>query len=394
VSSDTVAGRRVVHLTTTDISLALLLGPQLRAFADAGMEVIGASAAGPWTAELTAWGLRHEPVEHATRSVSLRHDTLALGELIGLFRRLRPDIVHTHNPKPGVYGRLAARLAGVPVVVNTVHGLYATADDPLLRRAAVYGTERMASVCSQAELVQNVEDMATLARLGIPARKLELLGNGIDLGRFVPRPGQRASARQSFGVPADAVVVGMVGRLVWEKGYAELFEAAARWHRTAPFIVAVVVGPADPAKKSGLSGSDLDRARTLGNVVFVGERRDMELLYPGFDLFVLPSHREGYPRAAMEAAACGLPVVASDVRGCRQVVEDGRTGMLVPVRDAAALAGAVEALAADPARRRTMGVAARRRAEAEFDDRRVISLTLEVYRRLLERRARPRAAAP
>ncbi len=123
--------------------------------------------------------------------------------------------------------------------------------------------------------------------------------------------------------------------------------------------------------------------------MFLGERRDVEELYPGFDLFVLPSHREGFPRSAMEAAACGLPVVATDIRGCRQVVDNGRTGLLVPVHDATGLAGAIAMLAADPARRRAMGDAARRRAEAEFDDRRVIAETLDVYRELLSGARRP-----
>ena len=184
-----LAGRRLLHLATTDMSLALLLGPQLRAFAEAGMEVIGASAEGAYAGELAAWGIRHEPVTHATRSNSVGHDVQALAELVRMFRRLRPDIVHTHNPKPGVYGRLAAKLAGVPVVVNTVHGLYATPTDSLLRRALVYGLERTVSICSQAELVQNVEDMEALARWRVPARKLVLLGNGIDLRAFsTPAP--------------------------------------------------------------------------------------------------------------------------------------------------------------------------------------------------------------
>jgi glycosyltransferase involved in cell wall biosynthesis len=383
VTDDVVAGRRVVHVTTTDISLALLLGPQLRAFAKAGMDVIGASATGPWVDDLNEWGIRHEAVGHATRSVSITDDARALGELVRLFRRLRPDIVHTHNPKPGVYGRLAARLAGVPVVVNTVHGLYASPDDPLVRRFLVYGTERAMSMCSQAELVQNVEDVAVLERLRVPRRKLQLLGNGIDLDRFRPRPEEAASARRSLGVGADQVVAGVVGRLVWEKGYAELFEAAKRLRQTRPEVVVVVVGPTDPEKSGSLTQADIDRARALGNVLFLGERRDVQALYPGFDLFVLASHREGFPRAAMEASACGLAVVATDIRGCRQVVDHQKTGLLVPVRDPAALADAIETLAADPDRRRSMGLAARIRAEAEFDDRRVVARTLDTYRRLL-----------
>lgn len=392
-----LAGRRVLHLTTTDITLALILRPQLRAFADAGMEVIAASAPGPWVGDIEASGIRHEAVVHATRAMSVRKDALALAELVRLFRRLRPDIVHTHNPKPGVYGRLAARLAGVPVVLNTVHGLFAAADDGLLRKAVVYGLERAATACGQAEVVLNVEDLATLKRFGIPARKLMFLGGGVDLERFRPRPpSQVSAARRGLGFGDDTVVVGLVARLVWEKGLGELFAAAEMLRRTNPEVVVVVVGPSDPEKSDGLGPADLEAAEALGNVVFLGERRDVEDLYPAFDLFVLPSHREGLPLSAMEASACGLPVVATDIRGCRQVVEHGVTGLLVPVRDAVALAGAIGSLAGDRPRRQAMGQAGRRRAEAQFDERRVISDTMDVYRRLLDpmgSRPTPMAAA-
>jgi glycosyltransferase involved in cell wall biosynthesis len=367
------------------MSLALLLGPQLRAYADAGMEVVGASAPGPWADELASLGVRHVPLSHLTRSLALGEDAQAVVELVRVFRRLRPDIVHTHNPKPGIYGRLAARLAGVPVVVNTVHGLYATSDDTRLRRTVVYGLERVASACSRAELVQNIEDLVTLERLRVPRNKLVLLGNGIDLQRFRPRNEDAvARAREELGVTRDQVVAGTVGRLVWEKGLAELFAAARRLRRTRPDVVVVVVGPTDPAKGDGLTQADVAAAEASGNVRMLGERRDVEDLYPAFDMFVLPSYREGFPRSAMEASACGVPVVATDIRGCRQVVADGTTGLLVPVRDPDALADAVEELADDPARRRAMGHAARRRAEAEFDDRRVIEITLDTYGRLLD----------
>jgi glycosyltransferase involved in cell wall biosynthesis len=272
-----LAGRRVVHVTTTDMSLALLLGPQLRAFAAAGMDVVGVSAPGPWVEQLEAADIRHEPLRHATRAVAVGQDVLALGELVRLLRRLRPDIVHTHNPKPGLYGRVAARLAGVPVVVNTIHGLYATEDDRLMRRAAVYGIERFASMFSEAELVQNEEDVAVLRRLRIPARKLVLLGNGVDLGRF--RPPADAStvtrARAALGAGADTVVVGLVGRLVWQKGLRELFDAAALLRPRCPDVAVVIIGPEDRDKGDALGPADIDVARAHGNVTFLGRRDDV-----------------------------------------------------------------------------------------------------------------------
>jgi glycosyltransferase involved in cell wall biosynthesis len=397
----TLVGKRLFHVTTVDMSLVLLLGPQLRAFAEAGMEVVGVSAPGPFVPQLEAWGIRHEPLRHATRSTAVAQDMMALAELWRLFRRLKPDIVHTHNPKPGLYGRAAARAAGVPGVVNTVHGLYASPEDRASRRAAVYALERAASLCSGAELVQNPEDFDLLARLGIPTDKLVLLGNGIDLQRFRPSPDGpgRTQARSDLGVDADAVVVGTVARLVWQKGFRELFAAAERLRGTHPHIVFVVVGGSDPDKADAISSGELADARRRGRIVFTGARDDMEHVYGSFDLFVLPSYREGFPRSAMEAAASGLPVIATDIRGCRQVVSHRETGLLVPLHDPVRLASAIEELVVDSALRRRMGTAARRKAEAEFDDRAVVSKTLEAYERVLSpatssrRRRTPSSAA-
>jgi glycosyltransferase involved in cell wall biosynthesis len=378
----------VAHLTTTDISLELLLGPQLEAFVAAGFDVVGISAPGPYVAALEQRGIPHVLLTHATRAMAPVEDARALAELVRVFRRLRPAIVHTHNPKPGLYGRMAARLARVPVIVNTVHGLYAQAEDTHAKRALVYGLERAAGACSHAELVQNPEDLATLRRVGVPARKLTLLGNGIDLTRFDPEaipPTDAAAARRELGgEDPDAVVVGLVGRLVREKGYLEVFEAARRLRSWVPHVRFAVVGDDDRDKADALTMRDIGDAAAAG-VRFLGGRDDVERLYRGMDLYVLASHREGFPRSAMEAAAMGLPVVATDIRGCRQVVERDVTGLLVPPRDPVALADAVAALVHDPARRAAMGEAATAKAAREFDQRRCIDITLATYRRLLDR---------
>lgn len=377
---------KVIHVTTTDISLDLLIGRHLAGISEAGYEVIGCSAPGPHIAALDRMGIRHIPLRHATRSMDPTADVRALAELVGVFRTEAPDIVHTHNPKPGVYGRIAARLARVPIVVNTVHGLYAQPDDRLLRRAAVYSAERVASTCSDAELVQNVEDIATLARLRIPLRKLHLLGNGVDLGRFAPDPNgtTRARLRAEFGLADDEVAVLVVGRLVWEKGYREVFEAAARTQRSNSKVRWIVVGPIEEGKADGVTEADLDEARAHG-VTFAGYRSDVEDLYQAADLYVLASYREGFPRSAMEAAACGLPIVATDIRGCRQVVDDSVTGFLVPVRSADRLAAAVDQLAGDVTLRNEMSAAALAKARIEFDDRSQIELTISMYQRLAAR---------
>ena len=381
--------RRLVHVTTTDMSLELLLGPQLSAFVDAGYDVVGASAPGRYVGAIEARGVRHVPLRHATRSMAPYHDAAALVELRRLFRDLRPDIVHTHNPKPGVYGRLAARSAHVPAIVNTVHGLYALPEDPWAKRALVYGLERMAAAASDAELVQNPEDVPTLRRLGIAATKITVLGNGVDLARFRPgrvEPAARRALRAAWGADDDTVVVGAVGRLVWEKGYRELFAAARALTGRRPRIRFVIVGGLDAAKADQLGAEDLTAVEREADLVGLGLRDDVDDLYGAMDLFVLASHREGFPRAAMEAAASGLPVVATNIRGCRQVVDDGRTGLLVPPRDSGAIAAAIARLSDDATTRVDMGRAALAKAHAEFDDRRIVATTLATYDRLLERR--------
>jgi glycosyltransferase involved in cell wall biosynthesis len=388
-------GRRpvVLHLTTVDMSLTLLLLPQLLAFQEAGYEVIGVSSPGPYVPGLEARGIRHVALERSTRAADLRADLATAREFARLCRRLRPDIVHTHNPKPGVYGRIGARLARVPVVVNTVHGLYAQPDDPLARRAVVYGLERVASTCSQAELLQNPEDLPVLRRLRIPERKLHVLGNGVDLARFDPatHADARAQVRRELGIGDDEVAVGLVGRLVREKGYHEVFAAARRVRAEHPQVRFVVAGPIDLDKADAITQDELDRATADAGVTFLGMRDDVHRLYAAMDLYVLASHREGFPRSAMEAAAMGLPVVATDIRGCRQVVDHRVNGLLVPVRDPDALGAAIGELVGDASRRTAMGEAARAKAVAAFDDRRQIDLTLEVYDRLLATTPRRRS---
>jgi glycosyltransferase involved in cell wall biosynthesis len=376
---------RVAHLATVDMSLELLLGPQLSAVVDAGGEAIGISAPGEFVAAVELRGVRHVPLASSTRGWDPVADLRAARELWQVLRHERPSVLHTHNPKPGLYGRVVGRLAGVPIVVNTVHGLYATEDDPWARRAVVYTLEALASRFSDAELVQNAEDVATMRRFRLAARSTtRLLGNGVDLQRFRPGrldPGERRAVRAEWGADDDSVVVGTVGRLVEEKGYPELVEAVSG----LPGVRLVVVGGHDPDKADALDPSVLEAAGQAG-VTFLGHRPDVDRLLGCFDVFVLASHREGVPRAAMEAAASGLPVVATDIRGCRQVVEHGVTGLLVPVRDSSALRGAIEALAGDPARRHTMARAAVAKARREFDERDVVQRVMDCYRQVAARK--------
>ncbi len=378
-------GFTVAHLTTVDLSLRYLLLAQLRAVRDAGGTAIGISAPGPHVAALEAEGIRHIPLHSSTRANDPLADARAARELWRILRGERIDVLHTHNPKPGLYGRVVGRLARVPVVVNTVHGLYATGDDPVWKRALVYGLEGVAARFSDAELYQNPEDLALMQRLRL-TRNARLLGNGIDLTRFDrARVGAqpRAALRAQLDADDDTVVVGCVGRLVAEKGYPELFAAMAGLDPDRYRLV--VAGTDDPDKPDALDRATVDAARARG-VVFLGHRDDVEHVYAALDVLALPSHREGFPRAPMEAAAMGIPAVVTDVRGCREVVDPGVTGAIVPVRDPAALGAAIDALGRDPERRAAAGRAARAKAEQEFDEQRVVERVFQAYRDVVRAR--------
>jgi glycosyltransferase involved in cell wall biosynthesis len=192
-------------------------------------------------------------------------------------------------------------------------------------------------------------------------------------------------------------VIGFVGRLVAEKGVKELLLAARAVRRRFPAVRFLMVGAHDAERPDHLAPADLAHLvdGLEGACVFTGVREDMPELYAAMDVFALPSYREGFPRSPMEAAAMNVPCVVTDVRGCRQVVAHGRNGLLVPVGVSSALAEALLALLEDPVRARRMGDEGRRRALAEFDERRVFAIVLEEYERLLQAKglARPRAAS-
>lgn len=368
---------KVAHVTTVDLSLRYLVLPQLEAANELGVSY-GMSAPGPHVAELEERGIVHVPLQASTRGMSLLGDLVTMRQFWRALREIEPDVVHTHNPKPGIYGRILARLAGVPIVVNTVHGLYATADSSLFKKLMVYSLEGVASRFSDAELIQNPEDLELLQRWHlVSAPKLHLLGNGVDLRRFNPQRAaqMRTPERERLGVEPGEVLVGMVGRLVAEKGIPELIESA---RQLGPGIRVVVAGPTDLDKDDAVSPALLQQGREAG-VEFIGMRSDIDAFLSALDVFVLPSHREGFPRAAMEAAATGLPLVVTDIRGCRQVVDDGVNGLLIPVNDPHALTGAINELAASQALRESMGFASTAKAKAEFDEDRVVDLVMSTY---------------
>jgi glycosyltransferase involved in cell wall biosynthesis len=318
------------------------------------------------------------------RAITPLSDLVSLARLYRYLRRERFAIVHTHTPKANLLGQLAAWLARVPIRVVTIHGFYFHDYMPRWRRRFYIWLERTSQGFAHWCFSQSREDMVTAARERIcPQSKMHFLGNGVDLTLFRSEAHTESAARlrAELGFAPGAPVIGIVGRLTFEKGYREFIQAAAIIHRRHPEVFFVAIGPEDVIRCG-----DLYRLEGMEEINacfrWLGMRLDMPRCYAIMTAFTLPSYREGMPRVVMEAAAMSLPVVATDIRGCRETVEPYETGLLVPRRDAHALARAVLELLDDPARAQAMGEKARRKAEREFDERFVFQHVEDAYARL------------
>jgi glycosyltransferase involved in cell wall biosynthesis len=376
----------VAHVTTVDLSLRYLLLNQLQRIQNEGYEVFAISADGPDVQFVKAAGIPHFAVP-MTRRMTPIADLRCLWELVRIMRREQFDVVHTHTPKAGLLGQLAARIAGVPIVTNTLHGFYFHDDTKPLPRRFYIWMERVAAKCSDTILSQNREDMATAVaeRIARP-EQLKWLGNGIDVARFDRRRLADSSLqdlRRDIGIDSDAPVIGFVGRLVEEKGILDLLQAAKAVIEAIPNAQFLIVGPYDEEKPDALRPEVAERYGVATNCRFIGMRDDMPELYALMDVLVLPSYREGFPRAPMEASAMGVPSMVTDIRGCREAVDHGENGLLFPVGDSDALARALIELLGDEERRAQMGETGRRIAEDHFDEQKVFDRVLSEYERLL-----------
>lgn len=381
---------RVLQVCAVDFTARHFLLPLMRAQRTWGFEVEFACSPGPDVPALQAEGFSYHPV-----GIPRRADPTAFysawRSLLALLRSEHFDVVHLHTPVAALLGRPAARRARVPIVLYTAHGFYFHEGMPGVERAVHVALERRAQRHADYLLTQSREDAeaALRHRIATPGRVLAI-GNGVDLGAFhaaSDRGEIRRAVRAEFDFEPAAPLVVMMGRLVREKGYPELLEAWRHVLAQCPRARLLCIGPQLATDRGGFAAEAarlLARPPLLGAVALAGFRADVARLLQAADLFVLPSRREGMPRSILEAMACGLPVVATDIRGAREEVVPGETGRLVPPGDPQALGRALVDLLLDEASRRRMGAAARLRAENLFDEAAVIARQQALYRQLFE----------
>ena len=365
---------KVIEVTNVDFSLRHFLLPIMRGVRARGHEVIGACAEGELLAEVRAEGFSVAGLPFE-RNLSLAAHARGFRSLVMLFRAEKPDLVHAHMPISGFLARAAAKAAGVPRIAYTCHGFLFNQDGSIARRAGGFAMEWLGARMTDIYLTVSAAEARDARRFWI-ARRAIAVGNGRDPARFRPDPRARERIRTELGVPADRVVVIAVSRLVRDKGYPEL--AAAM--REVPEVELWVVGER-LASDRGEDMEALFTASGLGpRLRRLGYRDDIPALLAAADIFALPSHFEGLPMSIIEAMLTGLPVIATDIRGPREQVVDGVTGVLVPRGEAAPLARAIAHMAEHPELRAAMGAAGRARALDLYDERKVVERTLDLLR--------------
>lgn len=371
---------KILQLCAVDFTLYHFLTPLIRRLMDAGHEVVAACADGDLAARVRTEGIRVEPIPFTRQLLAPRQHWRAYRELKSFLRRESFDMVHVHTPLAAMIGRMAARRARVPKVVYTAHGFYFHDRMASWKRALLIGSEWLGGRATHVLFTQAQEDAEAARRYRLcRGGVIEAIGNGVDRTRFYPATdvSARERLRRQFKTTDGACVIVVVGRLVAEKGYRELFEAMAGVDATL-----WVVGSRLTSDHAHDIDDAIERVHTdpvlSRRVRLLGQRTDVPEVLRAADIFTLPSHREGMPRSIIEAMMTGLPVVATDIRGSREEVLPNDTGLLVPVGDPAGLGAALDRLVADPELRASMGAAGRDRALALYDEDKVIARQMEI----------------
>jgi glycosyltransferase involved in cell wall biosynthesis len=355
--------------------------PLARALREKGFNVVFVCPYGEYVGKLQEQGFRWVHWRVVRRSLNPMLELTAILNLALIYRKEKPQIAHHFTIKPNLYGSIAAFMAGVRKTINTFTGLgFLFSDHPLARslRVILLPFAKCAFRLSKGwSIFLNRQDLETLLRLRLilTNRAVLIPGIGVDTKQFCPN-----HSNELNHIP----IVLMAARLLWDKGVKEFVEAASLLKERGIKAEFWLAGKPDDGNPMCVPEEELQRWHQEGLIRWLGHQKDMPDLLRRADIAVLPtSYHEGVPRFLLEAAACGLPLVATDIEGCRVVVRDGINGFIVPVKNPHALANSIETLVKNPKLRYQMGITSRKIAELEFDERVILSKWLDLYERVM-----------
>jgi len=372
-------GKRILYVgNDADYFLSHRL-PLAKAAQSSGYDVHVATPDGSGVERIVGEGFTFHPILLNRMGISPFQEIKSLLDIYKLYRELQPALVHHVTIKPVLYGGMMARLAGIPAVVSTVSGLgyvfISRGFKAKLGRSIVKFLYRLAlGHDNNVVIFQNPDDKNLFLGSGMitKGRVALIKGSGVDLRAFAP-----------MAEPGAIPLIILASRMLWDKGVGEFVEAARLLQNAGIKARFALVGDTDPGNPAAVPTSQLEDWKRDGVVEWWGRRDDMPNVFAQAHVVCLPSYREGLPKVLIEAAACGRPIITTDVPGCREVVRDGENGLLVPIRDAVALATALRKLIEDPELRRRMGKKGRELAVTEFSVETVVNESLGIYRELI-----------
>lgn len=379
---------KLIRITTVPSSLRSLLKGQLR-FMSSHFEVVAISSDSDDFDDIlrAEGGIRGYRVR-MTRKITPLQDLRALCALIRIFRRERPDIVHTHTPKAGLLGMLAARICRVPHRLHTIAGM------PLLETAGLKRTilnfvERTTNACATGVYPNSFAMMEIMRKLRLAdPHKMKVLGNGssngIDVEYFSPEAAgrSRSEIRRELGIDEDVFTFIFIGRIVRDKGMNELVEAAKLLDRAGSDYRLIMVGRFEPELDPLHEGNE-EFIRTHSSICYVGQQSDVRPYLSAADALVFPSYREGFPNVVMQAGAMGLPCIVTDINGCNEIVQDGLNGIIIPPKSVEALCEAMNALCHNTEMRKRMASSAREMITSRYRQQEMWDALLAEYNGLL-----------
>lgn len=361
---------KVCHCFSSDMTARFILLDRLKFLLSKGYDVYVTCSDGKWIKDIEQEGIKVKTIGFKRKAFSPISDTVSFIKLFFYFKQERFDIVHTHTLKPEFFGQIAAKMAGVPIIMNTIHGLDFKEEDNFIKKQLIVILQRISASCSDIIFViaKHLIDRLIEKKIGKKS-KIVYLGRDIDTGRFdLDRFDSQfiQKKKSEIGIKEDYKIIGIVARLVKEKGYLELFKAFEQVVKKFPKTVLLIVGLSEPEKKDFINIDEILDSSIGKNIVYVGDQDNVEEFYAVMDIFVLPTYREGLGASILEASAMQKPVIVTNTGGCPEAIEDDITGFLIPVGDSSKIEEKIEFLLNNSDKALIMGKAGRRKILKEY----------------------------
>ncbi|QMS91456.1 glycosyltransferase family 4 protein [Nostoc edaphicum CCNP1411] len=381
---------KILHICAIGDTAQILLRPQIDYLLSHNLSVEIACSPGLEVEQLQQQGYIVHPIQ-IDRRISPLLNLRSIYQLTRLIQKNQYDLVHVHTPIAAVLGRIAAKLAGAKRIVYTAHGFPFHDQSSLSEYRFYFIVEKFAAFITDLILTQNHEDIATAKKLGLcPPEKVCYLGNGVDIDRFKRdclNLTHQNQLRKSLGIPDSRnLIIGTIGRITRKKGSEYLIEATAKLLPNFPNLQVLLIGSQLDTDPEPFQTEVIKRIHSFGidqHITLTGKRQDIPELLGLLDIFVLPTFsHEGLPRSIVEAMSMSLPVVTTDIRGCREAVIHGKTGLIVPPQNSQKLAEALGILLSNYELRQAYGQASREQVEIKYDEELVFARLNKYYQEL------------